>query len=738
MNIPTAGFPGKQSHISVQRYFEISLVLMLATGFLTLTTTHKLDLVSIVAGSAALLTKLWGHLRENDFSLRPRTVTRIAIFYIFFYPLDFLIFSPGPGPVDRMLQATVHLVLFATVVKVFSARTYRDYGYLATLSFLMMLSSAILTVSTTYLVCFTFYVLFSISTFISYEIKRAVEGSRRPAEGPYSSPAQNRSALERALGASTLGLSLGIVVLASLLFFVIPRYRTGYLTSLGVERQNITGFSASVNLGDIRKILKSSSVVMRVIVEENPERFRGMKWRGMGLTSFDGEHWYNDNTEQITLFPASFSANFVQRFALPKSEGWQKRLGKLVRYRVLLSPISTDVLFAASVPREFAAKMRFITQDQTESLHNPLHGYGPFGYEVVSEIGLPSPDVLRRASSDSPAEVRLVYLRLPENFNPQVQEFARRVTASARNNYDRAAAIESYLRNNYGYSLDPPQIDPADPIGSFLFKAKEGYCEYFAAAMALMLRTQNVPSRLVNGFHTGTYNRLGKDFVVRARDAHSWVEVYFPTYGWIAFDPTPADPNAVAEWGALDDYADAMSLFWSEWVINYDFGRQLQLARDIDQSSREFHQEFRRRLRQLQRQSIRLAYRAEEWLMSHKLLVLGLMLAVLIGLIAEEKSISLAELRFLLAWRFGRKDLALGPREAALTYHRFLKILGKKGFRKLPAQTPREFGLSIAGTGLGPEVQEFTHLYNYARFGQSAVSLSRLRGLLEGIRKGKP
>src|ERR1035437_3133667 len=149
----------KQANISVQRYFEISLLLMLATGFLTVATTGKLDLVSMVCVFSALIIKLWSYVRAADYSLAPKTVTRISIFYIFFYGLDFLIFSPGPSALDRMLSATVHLVLFTAVMKIFSARTYRDYGYLATLSFLMMLASAVLTVGTTYLIFFTLYVL---------------------------------------------------------------------------------------------------------------------------------------------------------------------------------------------------------------------------------------------------------------------------------------------------------------------------------------------------------------------------------------------------------------------------------------------------------------------------------------------------------------------------------------------------------------------------------------------------
>jgi hypothetical protein len=321
---------------------------------------------------------------------------------------------------------------------------------------------------------------------------------------------------------------------------------------------------------------------------------------------------------------------------------------------------------------------------------------------------------------------------LPHTIDPRVSELARTLTASAANNYDRAAAIQAYLRNNFQYTLDPPAIEPEDPVGSFLFRSKSGYCEYFAAAMAVMLRTVNVPSRLANGFQTGTYNRIGKDFVVRARDAHSWVEVYFTGYGWIPFDPTPADPHPVLP-GEWDDYVDTAGLFWNEWIINYDFGHQVQLARQVEQDSRDFQQVFRRRTERLKREGIRDAFRIEGWLMSHKLLVLLLMLAILAGLILTDKSGTLEELRFRLAWRFARRDSEVKPREATLTYHRLLQTMQKKGFRKSPSQTPREFAFSFLTTPWGPNVMEFTKLYNTLRYGQAAVSLARLRQILEDI-----
>jgi len=114
------------------------------------------------------------------------------------------------------------------------------------------------------------------------------------------------------------------------------------------------------------------------------------------------------------------------------------------------------------------------------------------------------------------------------------------VTAAATNSYDAATAIESYLRTNYQYTLQPTEPPQgADPLGYFLFTSKEGYCEYFASAMGDLLRSIGIPTRLVNGFGPGSYDdKLGR-YVVKESDAHTWVEAYFPGYGWIPFEPTP-------------------------------------------------------------------------------------------------------------------------------------------------------------------------------------------------------
>lgn len=122
----------------------------------------------------------------------------------------------------------------------------------------------------------------------------------------------------------------------------------------------------------------------------------------------------------------------------------------------------------------------------------------------------------------------------------QIRALAARITAGTGNPYDAAAAIETYLRENYQYTLTPTiPRDGSEPITYFLFTSKQGYCEYFASAMGYLLRAAGIPARLVNGYGPGTYDSKTKQYVVRESDAHTWVEAYFPNYGWVPFEPTP-------------------------------------------------------------------------------------------------------------------------------------------------------------------------------------------------------
>src|SRR5262249_28622476 len=161
-------------------------------------------------------------------------------------------------------------------------------------------------------------------------------------------------------------------------------------------------------------------------------------------------------------------------------------------------------------------------------------------------------------------QVRRLYLDLPR-LDPRIPALARSVSEPSESNYDRARKIEDYLSSKYGYTLDLPGPRP-DPLAYFLFERKKGHCEYFASAMAVMLRSIGIPARMVNGFRGGEYNDLTGSYIVRESNAHSWVEAYFPEFGWVTFDPTPAAPAGPAPtgWARLALYMDAASAVWRE------------------------------------------------------------------------------------------------------------------------------------------------------------------------------
>lgn len=167
-------------------------------------------------------------------------------------------------------------------------------------------------------------------------------------------------------------------------------------------------------------------------------------------------------------------------------------------------------------------------------------------YNVTAEVPILSEKKMLSMGSSYPESVKQQYLQLPANLPPRIRDLAKKVTANAKTPYEKVRAIEDYLRNSGQYKYETKDVPvPAqgqDFVDQFLFESQRGYCDHFSSAMAVMLRTIGVPTRWVKGFAPGTTigtDNNGVDTVeVRNRDAHSWVEVYFPDTGWIPFEAT--------------------------------------------------------------------------------------------------------------------------------------------------------------------------------------------------------
>ena len=170
------------------------------------------------------------------------------------------------------------------------------------------------------------------------------------------------------------------------------------------------------------------------------------------------------------------------------------------------------------------------------------------GYNVVSAISEASPAALRKDTGPYPAWVTERFLQLPGSVPDRVKGLAAEITANTDSAYDKANAIEKYLRTykyNQGIAAPPGGQDGVD---YFLFDVKEGYCDYYASAMVVMLRSVGVPARFVVGYTPGQLkptneqNDEGDQYRILERNAHAWPEVYFPSYGWVQFEPTASEP----------------------------------------------------------------------------------------------------------------------------------------------------------------------------------------------------
>jgi len=174
-------------------------------------------------------------------------------------------------------------------------------------------------------------------------------------------------------------------------------------------------------------------------------------------------------------------------------------------------------------------------------------------YQVSSQVSVADGTSLRNAATVYPSWIQERYLQLPDTITPETLALADELTAGLATPYDKAIAVRDYLRTNVNYNdqIDAPP-EGAEPVHHILFDLKEAYCTYYASAMAVMLRAQGIPARVVSGYALGEYDEPSRSYRVRAVNAHTWVEVYFPNYGWIHFEPTQTIPVAERPSSAAD------------------------------------------------------------------------------------------------------------------------------------------------------------------------------------------
>lgn len=704
---------------------KLSTYLMVGFAFIAMAAGGALSGLIVLGGSIGLVASWWWEppfIRHDRWAWVWTVLSVIALAYsmmMAIVTLDFL----GVG---------AQFLVWLAIAKAFTRRTARDWQQLYLLAFLMLVAGSVLNPDLTYGLCFLGFVISSTWAVALFQLRREMEDNLlvKHAADRASEPVEVRRILDsrrisdRRFLVGTGALSLGVFLAASLMFLALPRVGFGFFVK-GRGGLTMAGFADGVKLGGHGVIKRDPRVVMRVEIDPKYGRRSApeLHWRGVAFDRYSDGRWSRSREAPMTRQTLELSRLIDRRALL-----WTGRslsvpeLDELaataVKQEIWLDPLDSDVLFGASNPRivEYAHTIRRRKPIAERNDEIRLEHGGTVHYTVYSQVEPPPADALRAAEGELPDGFD-TYLQLPPEITPRTRELAEQITRGAHNDYDRAVAIQRWLAANLTYTLQLEEPGAQEPVDFFLFDRRKGHCEYFASAFAVLARAVNVPVRQVNGFLGGEWNEYQDYVAVRAGDAHSWAEVFFPGAGdggaWVTFDPTPpADRDLLGRGGTgwrarLGRYLDTLRFQWSKWVIEYDLSLQLDLFKSVGGAIKSAAVAVKDAL-----------VAAKDWALERA------WLAIFVGGLGAAGALVL--LRRRLRRRGGdgggaaRKTRLVRARSPiADVYDRAAKLLAKAGFARDPALTPRELAAGVAASCVpgADAFGELVELYYAAEWG---------------------
>lgn len=700
-------------------------------------------LALIVSFSSVYLTDIKGWLRLNT------TVANIAgVVAVLFAVSDLR----HLGEETRLL-ALANMLVYLQFVLLYRKKTVRIYWLLITLSLLQTAVATALNFDVNFGVILFVYTVFGVTALVllffhSEAVRFAVEqtadvhegnaavsreGVDRPTAWPLDlnqSELKGRihddsadNALDRKLVFFLAKTIVVTIVMTGFIFFAVPRLERAALTGPTVAQQHVAGASEQVELGALGEIIANPEAVMRVeFYDENGNSLHLQNeplLRGVVFLEYENGAWQQDRRSDQTTFETE----------------QQTVLAGGVRQRITIEPLDVNVLYAvypvASIHPvldvQFDERRRQLTRADAVR-------HTRFTYELLT-LGIEHDRIRSVYPSSERVDFsrrnnRLMSMRNNDALEARLAQLAREQLAAAGipddDRYAQARALESFLRNpeNFTYSLELPRRNPAlDPIEQYLFETRQGHCEYSATALALLLRSVGIESRLVVGFKGGEWNRLGRFYQVRQWHAHAWVEAYLPPdqvpsemkrlYGnwedgaWLVLDPTPTSARAqqveamrgrFVIFRQISDYA---AFLWSSYIIGMTATRQQEiiyaplvdgaaslLRTVLDRNSWEQGWQTTTKFLRFQWQEWR---RGElfSWRAGLAFIVVCL---VLLSLFLATRFL----VRRLIRWVTSRSAAARRHQGRQVAFYRRLeKILARRGVRRTSGQTQREFARTL-------------------------------------------
>jgi transglutaminase-like putative cysteine protease len=505
--------------------------------------------ISAALAAIALVTALFWH-PDRDLSLRMERVW-LPLATILVVRAVFVLVARD----DLVIPVVDLLLLLMAAEALRSLDTPNDIRLYA-LSFALMLAATAYRPGIVFLIAFVAFVGLATMTLMVGHVRRRSERYR-----------VRHVPIGRGLVTTTAALSVVTMGVALVVFVTFPRVSRGWAGRGETIATSIAGFSDEVSIGEHGATISGNpAIVLRVEFPGGPPAdVNQFHWRGRSYDRFDGVRW---------------SRSSIPPSAGPRSwyrDRWQ---GEIVEQKIYGAPLDERVLFTLAPVLEIDSDNG--VQPLFDNAGDWVYwGSGAPAYTVFSRGAPPEPDSLRAAAGGYRPS-RTHFLQVPSDLDPRVDLLVDSLTAGLANDYDRAIAVQRYLQT-FTYTLDLPARADQTSLEYFLFERRAGHCEYFSTALAVMLRTAGLRTRNVNGFLGGQWSPFGNYLAVTQNHAHSWVEVWFPEFGWVTFDATPSGTGTGAReeawfWPGRILF-DGIQHRWNKWVLDFSADDQSSILR---------------------------------------------------------------------------------------------------------------------------------------------------------------
>ncbi|MBL7645167.1 MAG: DUF3488 domain-containing protein [Candidatus Hydrogenedentes bacterium] len=517
----------------------------------------------------------------------------ITIAYFCFLPLSLVELD--------LLPTVVMLVIYIQCYTLVHVKQVRNYYHLFLMSLFLLLAACVLTPDP---IIGLILLIFLVSAVWANMALRIVMEELACGKGSdvelvsldymlhhaYRDQPQDKGSSMPAVAAS---LSVAVIVFTTLWFFLTPRIEAGVLGRNQVDNQTV-GVGDTVDLESGGLISDDQTPVMLVQFPDEPDgQIQNIDWLYWRVTT---QNTYGDN--RWDNMPVRLLEPGVKNL----SQGQRNENGEVRRLERFMRPNATvvhQVVYMDDVPRNGVPVLDLVQRvrvddkakgievvwgrDNDFTVRLRKEGSRRLNYEAWSEVGEPDMEELRKIPLDfsemDPTDLEVLTL---SPLSEESIELARNLMQDRPTLYDKVLSIQNFLSGpDFLYSLDDSATQGRSVIDEFVLRDRKGHCEKFATAMALLVRSQGIPARVVLGYRGGEWNDSDRTYTIRANMAHLWVEVWFPTAGWIKFDPSPRSDDApgsglsrltmLASRGLLK-----AKMFWFREVVGFDRAAQVE------------------------------------------------------------------------------------------------------------------------------------------------------------------